>query len=101
MPPLSGTKSHAGAHAPKSGPTLRVSFLETLAVGDTHSLSDPLHSLYSACRRETGWAGALRCSLRRQGCGGGGGARLEAKVCLTLASQHPPSSLSAPLGVEE
>lgn len=34
-------------------PTLRVSFLVTLAVGDTHSLSDPLHSLDSACRRET------------------------------------------------
>lgn len=26
-------------------PTFRVSFLVTLAVGDTHSLSDPLHSL--------------------------------------------------------
>lgn len=30
-------------------PTLRASFLVTLAVGDTHSLSDPLYSLYSAC----------------------------------------------------
>lgn len=37
---------------PWARPTLRVSFLETLVVGEVHSLSDPLHSLYSACRRE-------------------------------------------------
>lgn len=35
---------------------MRVSFLVTLVVGDTHSLSDPLHSLYSAYKREVGMA---------------------------------------------
>lgn len=37
---------------PWARPTLRVSFLETLVVGEVHSLSDPLQSLYSAYKRE-------------------------------------------------
>lgn len=38
--------------SPLVRPTLRASFLETLVVGEVHSLSDPLHSLNSACKRE-------------------------------------------------
>ena len=39
---------------------MRASFLLTLAVGDTHSRSDPLHSLYSACRRDSSWGHAVQ-----------------------------------------
>ena len=48
------------APLPGPRPTLRASFLLTLAVGDTHSRSDPLHSLYSACRRDSGWVRAVQ-----------------------------------------
>lgn len=66
-------------------PTLRASFLVTLAVGDTHSLSDPLYSLYSACKRESGASGC-RWGLQRarRQPGGLGGHR---KVVLSPTAQ--------------
>lgn len=46
--------------SPWARPTLRASFLETLVVGEVHSLSDPLHSLYSAYKRENMMLGSVR-----------------------------------------
>lgn len=67
---------------PLPGPvrTLRASFLVTLAVGDTHSLSDPLYSLYSACKRDSsgGQKGHQGAVWGCRGLGGGrGGLRSE------------------------
>lgn len=67
---------------PRPLPTLRVSFLVTLAVGDTHSLSDPLHGRQSACKR-------ARCGEKGHGCGAWGCRGLRAAAPCTSTSKEP------------
>lgn len=115
---VGGGLTDPGARTPpRSTPTLRASFLVALVVGDTHSLSDPLHSLESSCKRErertlgtrkepsrtredrdTGQAPTWLCSERRLSCSGGDPdlGRERGRVGSGLAAPAPPCGQHPP-----